>query len=127
MRRSFILELFPRMKGTEERLLSMSVSLSLFSDFTIAVAHPEGIFVHIPQSRKSVLLGTCYFPLMDRSPCHVNQRQPGMGCSTVGSLPAFSRAQLCDHKLLPLSVGPGPTLLPQAGLQPDAAPGQAPC
>ena len=41
--------------------------------------------------------------------------------------PGKTRARLCDHKLLPLSVGPGPTLLPQAGLQPDAAPGQAPC
>ena len=50
-----------------------------------------------------------------------------MGYSTVGSLLTFSWARLCDHKLLPLSVGPRPTLLPQASLQPDAAPGQASC
>lgn len=105
----------------------MSASLSLFSDFTFAVSHPEGSFVPIPQSRKTVLLGTCYFPSMDRSSCHMNQRQLGMGCPTVGSLPTFSQARLCDHKLFPLSVGPGSTLLPWAGLQPDAAPGQAPC
>lgn len=113
----------PQDEGHRE---ASSFHFSIFvTVFTIAVAHPEGIFVHIPQSRKTVLLGTCYFPSMDRSSCH--WRQPGMDCSTVGSLLTFSWARLCDHKLLPLSVGPRPTLLPQASLQPDAAPGQASC